>query len=30
LYAWLLWRSWFRVTVVKQVVWKGRDVGTRV
>jgi glycosyltransferase involved in cell wall biosynthesis len=24
LYAWLLWRSWFRVTVVKQVVWKGR------
>ena len=30
LYAWLLWRSWFRVTVVKQVVWKGRDVKTRV
>jgi glycosyltransferase involved in cell wall biosynthesis len=25
LYAWLLWRSWFRVTVVKQVVWKGRE-----
>ncbi len=24
LYAVLLWRSWFRVTVVKQVVWKGR------
>jgi hypothetical protein len=28
LYAWLLWRSWFRVTVVKQVVWKGRDLKT--
>jgi hypothetical protein len=28
LYAWLLWRSWFRVTVVKQVVWKGRNVKT--
>jgi glycosyltransferase involved in cell wall biosynthesis len=28
LYAWLLWRSWFRVTVVKQVVWKGREVKT--
>ena len=27
LYAWLLWRSWFRVTVVKQVVWKGRTQG---
>ena len=27
LYAWLLWRSWFRVTVVKQVVWKGRKQG---
>jgi GT2 family glycosyltransferase len=25
LYSWLLWRSWFRVTVVKQVVWKGRE-----
>lgn len=25
LYAWLLWRSWFRVTVLKQVVWKGRE-----
>jgi cellulose synthase/poly-beta-1,6-N-acetylglucosamine synthase-like glycosyltransferase len=30
LYAWLLWRSWFRVTVMKQVVWKGRDVRTGV
>jgi GT2 family glycosyltransferase len=28
LYAWLLWWSWFRVTVVKQVVWKGRDLKT--
>ena len=28
LYVWLLWRSWFRVTVVKRVVWKGRE--TRV
>lgn len=27
LYAWLLWRSWFRVTVVKRVVWKGREQG---
>jgi cellulose synthase/poly-beta-1,6-N-acetylglucosamine synthase-like glycosyltransferase len=27
LYAWLLWWSWFRVTVVKQVVWKGRKQG---
>ncbi len=27
LYAWLLWRSWFRVTVVRQVVWKGRTQG---
>jgi hypothetical protein len=27
LYAWLLWRSWFRVTVLKQVVWKGREQG---
>ncbi|HEX4066477.1 MAG TPA: glycosyltransferase family 2 protein [Acidobacteriaceae bacterium] len=26
LYAVLLWRSWFRVTVLKQVVWKGREV----
>ncbi|MFP5230578.1 MAG: glycosyltransferase [Acidobacteriota bacterium] len=25
LYAWLLWQSWFRVTVTKQVVWKGRE-----
>ncbi|MGB6869503.1 MAG: glycosyltransferase family 2 protein [Acidobacteriaceae bacterium] len=25
LYAWLLWRSWFRVRVLKQVVWKGRE-----
>ena len=25
LYVVLLWRSWFRVTVVKQVVWKGRE-----
>ncbi len=25
LYAALLWRSWFRVTVLKQVVWKGRE-----
>ncbi|MGB9030498.1 MAG: glycosyltransferase family 2 protein [Acidobacteriaceae bacterium] len=31
LYAVLLWRSWFRVTVLKQVVWKGRQqaVGNR-
>ena len=31
IYAWLLWRSWFRVTVVKQVVWKGREqaIGNR-
>jgi glycosyltransferase involved in cell wall biosynthesis len=31
LYAWLLWRSWFRVTIVKQVVWKGREqkIGSR-
>ncbi len=28
LYAVLLWRSWFRVTVLKQVVWKGREVKT--
>jgi glycosyltransferase involved in cell wall biosynthesis len=27
LYAALLWRSWFRVTVLKQVVWKGREQG---
>ncbi|MGA9982856.1 MAG: glycosyltransferase family 2 protein [Acidobacteriaceae bacterium] len=27
LYAALLWRSWFRVTVLKQVVWKGRRQG---
>ena len=27
LYAVLLWRSWFRVTVLKQVVWKGRSQG---
>jgi glycosyltransferase involved in cell wall biosynthesis len=27
LYAALLWRSWFRVTVLKQVVWKGRKQG---
>jgi glycosyltransferase involved in cell wall biosynthesis len=26
LYAVLLWRSWFRVTVLKQVVWKGREI----
>lgn len=26
LYAALLWRSWFRLTVLKQVVWKGREV----
>jgi glycosyltransferase involved in cell wall biosynthesis len=25
LYAALLWRSWFRVKVLKQVVWKGRE-----
>jgi glycosyltransferase involved in cell wall biosynthesis len=25
LYAWLLWRSWFRVRVLRQVVWKGRE-----
>jgi glycosyltransferase involved in cell wall biosynthesis len=32
LYAALLWRSWFRVTVLKQVVWKGREqpVGRRL
>lgn len=31
LYAVLLWRSWFRVTVLKQVVWKGREqaIGSR-
>lgn len=29
LYAAMLWRSWFRHTVVKQVVWKGRDVSTQ-
>jgi len=31
LYAVLLWRSWFRVTVLKQVVWKVREqaVGNR-
>ena len=28
LYAVLLWRSWFRVRVLKQVVWKGREQGT--
>jgi glycosyltransferase involved in cell wall biosynthesis len=28
LYAALLWQSWFRHTVVKQVVWKGREVKT--
>jgi hypothetical protein len=26
LYAALLWRSWFRVTVLKRVVWKGREL----
>ncbi|MGC2298186.1 MAG: glycosyltransferase family 2 protein [Acidobacteriaceae bacterium] len=26
LYGALLWRSWFRVTVLKQVVWKGREI----
>jgi glycosyltransferase involved in cell wall biosynthesis len=26
LYAALLWRSWFRVTVLKRVVWKGREI----
>ena len=25
LYAWLLWRSWYRVRVLRQVVWKGRE-----
>lgn len=30
LYAILLWRSWFRVTVLKQVVWKGREVKARI
>ncbi len=30
LYVVLLWRSWFRVTVLKQVVWKGRDVKTGI
>ena len=25
LYAGLLWRSWFRVRVLRQVVWKGRE-----
>ncbi|HZZ38392.1 MAG TPA: glycosyltransferase family 2 protein [Acidobacteriaceae bacterium] len=28
LYAWLLWRSWFRVRVLRQVVWKGRGQET--
>jgi glycosyltransferase involved in cell wall biosynthesis len=28
LYAWLLWRSWFRVRVLRQVVWKGREQKT--
>lgn len=28
LYAAMLWRSWFRHAVLKQVVWKGRDVKT--
>jgi len=29
LYAFLLWRSWSRVKVVKQVVWKGREIRNR-
>ncbi len=28
LYAALLWQSWFRHTVVRQVVWKGRELKT--
>ncbi|MGA7525316.1 MAG: glycosyltransferase family A protein [Acidobacteriaceae bacterium] len=28
LYAWLLWRSWFRVRVLGQVIWKGREQKT--
>ena len=24
-YCWLLWNSWFRANVVRQVSWKGRD-----
>jgi glycosyltransferase involved in cell wall biosynthesis len=28
LYAALLWQSWFRHNVVRQVVWKGREVKT--
>jgi hypothetical protein len=30
LYAAMLGRSWFRHAVLKQVVWKGRDVDTSV
>jgi cellulose synthase/poly-beta-1,6-N-acetylglucosamine synthase-like glycosyltransferase len=26
LYAAMLWRSWFRHTVLRQVVWKGREI----
>lgn len=29
LYAALLWRSWFLHTVVRQVVWKGREIKNR-
>ena len=30
LYAAMLWRSWFLHHVVKQVVWKGREIKSRV
>ena len=30
LYAAMLWRSWFRHTVLRQVVWKGREIKSRV
>lgn len=29
LYAALLWQSWFQVTVLRRVVWKGREVATQ-
>jgi glycosyltransferase involved in cell wall biosynthesis len=28
LYAAMLWQSWFRITVLRRVVWKGREVAT--
>lgn len=29
LYAVMLWQSWFRLTVLRRVEWKGREIGVR-